>query len=51
MIAVIKTSFSFAGEVMGVGLPLVRLGWCPPGLSVPLPPFSFSAPQNPEDFS
>ena len=33
-----------------MGLPLVRLGWCPPGLSVPLPPFSSSAPQNPEDF-
>ena len=36
---------------MGVGLPLVRLGWRPPGLSVPRPPFSSSAPQNPEDFS
>ena len=34
-----------------MGLPLVRLGWRPPGLSVPLPPFSSSAPQNPEDFS
>ena len=33
-----------------MGLPLVRLGWRPPGLSVPLPPFSSSAPQNPEDF-
>ena len=33
-----------------MGLPLVRLGWHPPGLSVPLPPFSSSAPQNPEDF-
>ena len=38
------------GEDIGVGLPLVRLGWRPPGLSVPLPPFSSSAPQNPEDF-
>ena len=43
--------FLFIGEIMGVGLPLVRLGWRPPGLSVPLPPFSSSAPQNPEDFS
>jgi len=24
---------------MGVGLPLVRLGWRPPGLLLPLPPF------------
>ena len=36
---------------MGVGLPLVQLGWRPRGLSVPLPPFFSSAPQNPEDFS
>ena len=35
---------------MGVGLPLVRLGWRLPGLSVPLPPFSFSAPQNQKIF-
>jgi len=33
-----------------VGLPLARLGWRPPGLSVPLPPFSSPAPQNPDDF-
>ena len=33
-----------------MGLPLVRLGWRPPGLSMPLPPFSSTAPQNPEDF-
>jgi len=25
--------------VVGMGAPLVRLGWCPPGLSVPLPPY------------
>jgi len=31
-------------------LPLVRLGWRPPGLSLPLPPFSSSAPHNPEYF-
>jgi len=30
--------------VVGVGTPLVRLGCRPPGLSVPLPPLSFSAP-------
>ena len=29
-----------------MGLPLVWLGWRPPGLSVPLPPFSSSAPQK-----
>ena len=26
------------------------MGWRPPGLSVPLPPLSSPAPQNPEDF-
>jgi len=30
--------------VVGVGAPLVRLGWRPPGLSVPLPSLSSSAP-------
>jgi len=35
---------------MGVGAPLVRMGWRPPGLSVPLPPLSSPAPQNPENF-
>jgi len=30
--------------VVGVGAPLVRLGWRPPGLSVPLPPLSSPAP-------
>ena len=33
---------------MGVETPLVRKGWRPPGLSVPLPPLSSPAPQNPE---
>jgi len=36
--------------VMGVWAPLVQMGWRPPGLSVPLPPLSSPAPQNPEDF-
>jgi len=30
--------------VVGVGAPLVRLGWRRPVLSVPLPPLSFPAP-------
>jgi len=30
--------------VVGLGAPLVRLGWRPPGLSVPLPPLSSPAP-------
>jgi len=30
--------------VVEVGVPLVRLGWRQPGLSVPLPPLSSSAP-------
>jgi len=30
--------------VVGVAAPLVRLGWRPPGLSVPLPPLSSPAP-------
>jgi len=30
--------------VVGVGAPLVLLGWRPPGLSVPLPPLSSPAP-------
>jgi len=34
---------------MVVGAPLVRMGQHPPGLSVPLPPLSSPAPQNPED--
>jgi len=38
------------GRVMGVGAPLVRMGWRPPRLSVPLPPLSSPAAQNPEDF-
>jgi len=33
-----------------VGALLVRMEWCPPGLSVSLPPLSSPAPQNPEDF-
>jgi len=32
-----------------VGAPLVRLGWRPPGLSVPLPPLSSPLHKNPED--
>jgi len=36
--------------VIGVGAPLLRMGWRPPGLLVPLPPLSSPAPQNPEDF-
>ena len=32
------------------GALLVQMGWCPPGLSVPLPPLFSPAPQNPEDF-
>ena len=36
--------------VVEVGALLVWLGWRPPGLSVPLPPLSSPAPQNPEDF-
>jgi len=35
--------------VMGVGAPLVRLGWHPLGLSVPLPPLSSPENKNPED--
>jgi len=31
-----------------MGAPLVRMGWRPPGLSVPLPPLSSPAPQYPE---
>jgi len=34
------------GEVVGVGAPLVRLGWHPPELSVPLPPLSSPAPEK-----
>jgi len=34
--------------VMGMGVPLVRTGWRPPGLSLPLRPLSSPAPQNPE---
>jgi len=30
---------------------VVRLGWRPPGLSVPLPLLSSPAPQNPENFN
>jgi len=30
--------------VVAVGAPLVRLGWRPPRLSVPLPPLSSPAP-------
>jgi len=37
-------------EVIGGGAPLVRMGWRPPGLSVPLPRLSSPAPQNPENF-
>ena len=33
-----------------MGAPLVWIGWRPPGLSVPLPPLSFPAPKNSEDF-
>ena len=29
-----------------MGAPLVRMGWRPPGLLVPLPPSSSPAPQN-----
>ena len=36
-----RSSFQFIGILC-----LIRLGWRPPGLSVPLPPFSSSAPQN-----
>jgi len=32
--------------VVGVGAPLVQLGWRPPGLSVPLPPLSSPAPEK-----
>jgi len=32
------------GGVVGVGAPLVWLGWRPPGLPVPLPPLSSPAP-------
>jgi len=32
----------------GGGVLLVQMGWCPLGLSVPLPPLSSPAPQNPE---
>ena len=35
----------------GGGVAVSSVGWRPPGLLVPLPPFSSSAPQNPEDFS
>ena len=31
---------------MAVGAPLVRMGWRPPGLSVPLPPLSSPTPQK-----
>jgi len=34
--------------MMGVGARLARMEWHPPGLSVPLPSLSSSAPQNPE---
>jgi len=33
---------------MGMGATLVQMGWPPPGVSVPLPPLLFPAPQNPE---
>ena len=33
---------------VGVGAPLLRLGWQPPGLSVSLPPLSSPAAENPE---
>jgi len=32
-----------------MGAPLVRLGWRPPGLSVPLPPLSPLLHKNPEE--
>jgi len=34
------------GRVVGVEAPLVRLGWRPRGLLVPLPPLSSPAPQK-----
>jgi len=46
-----SASIIFVGGVMGVGAPLVRMGWHPPGLSVPLPPLSSPAPQKSRRFS
>jgi len=44
-------SVIFPGGVMGVGAPLVQMGWRPPGLSVLLPPLSSPAPQKSRRFS
>jgi len=46
-----SASIIFPRGVMGVGAPLVRMGWRPPGLSVPLPPLSPRAPQKSRRFS
>jgi len=39
------------GGIIEVGAPLVRMGWRPPGLSVPLHALSSPAPQKSRRFS
>jgi len=47
-----SASIIFPGAgVMGVGAPLVQMGWRPARLSVPLPPLSSPAPQKSRRFS